>query len=295
MTISAKIVLDSVSRYGKRFTTFELKYPRFIHSEFMTHRVFSRNAASSRAIPVNKMIDDILKDTAMPIHWGMNQPGMQAKEECNNRIFSPELMGLDDTIDYTKTREEMWYEARDRAIEIAKEMIQANYHKQIVNRLLEPFMHIRVVASATEFDNFFELRAHPDAQPEFQDLAYKMQKLYNLSKPTLLYDDEWHLPYILEDEQKIYDINTLKQISIARCASVSYKTVDDKILTPEKAKEIYDKLIIMKPSHASPMEHQALPDFKIFDEYSIKYNDWANPKEHGNLVGWRQLRKIEKI
>ena len=81
--MEVKVIADSISESGKRITTFQLKYPRFIHSEVMTHRVFSRNASSSRAIPVKKMIEQVRNNPAMPIHWGANQSGMQAKNELN--------------------------------------------------------------------------------------------------------------------------------------------------------------------------------------------------------------------
>ncbi len=134
MTISAKIILDSI--YGEsRLTTMELKYPRFIHSEFMTHRVFSRNASSSRAIPVSKLIDQIIANPAMPIHWGKNQPGMQASEEHNAEVIheDPEYRHM--------SKEEAWLAARDEAVKFAMAFDKAGYHKQIVNRILEPFSH----------------------------------------------------------------------------------------------------------------------------------------------------------
>jgi thymidylate synthase ThyX len=86
--ISAKIIADSISEseYGDRITTFELEYPRFIHGELMTHRLFSRNAASSRAIPINKMMDQVLTAPAMPVEWGLNKSGMQAEEMLKGQL-----------------------------------------------------------------------------------------------------------------------------------------------------------------------------------------------------------------
>src|SRR3990167_7019338 len=159
--ISAIIVADSISRDGHRITTFELEYPRFIHAEFMTHRHFSTNAASSRAIPVKTQLQTIKGNTAHPIHWGANQA---------------------------------WMEARNHAILFADRFNDAKYHKQIVNRLTEPFSHIKVVCTATEYDNFFWLRCHPDAQPEIQELANQMFALRKESVPDVLEEGEWHLP-----------------------------------------------------------------------------------------------------
>lgn len=251
MTISAKIIADSISENGHRITTFELEYPRFIHAEFMTHRLFSRNAASSRAIPVKKAIELIRQDTAKPIHWGKNQPGMSAKEECS------ELIEIND-LHYD--RYEWWDDARDAAIEHAEAFDKAGYHKQIVNRMLEPFSHIKVVCTATEYDNFFYLRCHPDAQPEIQDLANQMWEARALSTPKLLKVGEWHVPYFRDgfwtpnnDDDTLEDA---KAVSASCCAQVSYRKLDDSI---EKAHDIFKRLVESKPVHASPFEHQATP------------------------------------
>lgn len=152
MTIAAKVICDSFDkRMNTRITSMELEYPRFIHAEFMTHRKFSRNASSSRAIPVAKMIQAVINNPAMPIHWGKNQAGMQAHEE------------LDDSA--KESVERLWLDAKDCAVQVAKEMNDLGAHKQIVNRILEPFTHIHVIVTATDFANFFALRDHEDAQP----------------------------------------------------------------------------------------------------------------------------------
>jgi thymidylate synthase ThyX len=259
MTISAKVVADSVSATsGARLTTFELEYPRFVHAEFMTHRLFSRNAASSRAIPVKRAIELILENTAKPIHWGKNQPGMSAKEECEARI------GADSEF-YGYTRQEWWEEARDAAILHAQGFDRSGYHKQIVNRLLEPYSHIKVICSATEFDNFFHLRRHPDAQPEIRELADQMWLARENSMPVPLDQGEWHLPYFRDEytsgfwTERQKDITSLEDaisISASCCAQVSYRKLDDSL---EKARDIYKRLVESQPVHASPFEHQATP------------------------------------
>ena len=192
--ITVKIIADSINLNGNRLTTFELEYPRFIHAEFMTHRLFSRNSASSRAIPVSKMIENIKTNIAMPIHWGKNQKGMQANEEHYAKVEIKK--------DVYESREVAWSFACKNAIEIAEAFDKAGYHKQIVNRLLEPFQNIKVICSATEYDNFFSLRLHPDAQPEIKELANQMYNALKQSDPKLLFDDEYHLPYITSE---IYD------------------------------------------------------------------------------------------
>lgn len=277
MTIQARVVADSVSPQGKRITTLQLKYPRFIHSEFMTHRMFSRNASSSRAIPVEKMIQNIIDDTAMPIHWGKNQPGMQAHEECDALVYGFNFNVFEMTDDGL-TRQEAWLKARDKAIEFARAFHKAGYHKQIVNRLLEPFMHITVLVTATEWDNFFELRDHPDAQPEIRELASQMKIAMASSYCDEIAINDWHLPYVTHDEIATYGKLNCIRLSVARCARVSYLTHDGLKPNYEKDIDLYNRLVGSVPLHASPAEHQATPS--MFEHMSS-----------GNFVGWIQFRK----
>lgn len=286
-TISAKTILRSrnLSKPDCVVSTLLLRYPRFIHAEFMTHRAISRNAASSRAIPVAKIIDDILTDTAMPIHWGKNQKGMQADEECDASIDLQQYFSL--------TREKAWLVARDNAIAAAEAFSEAGYHKQVVNRLLEPFMHITVLATATEWDNFLELRDHPDAEPHIQMLAREIRKeLERDDNITDLKPGEWHLPFTYEekDERPIStDINDLIKLSVARCASTSYKTVDGFDMTLERAIALHDKLVAARPIHASPAEHACQADTLIEDSAG-RY--WDHESQHRNFVGFRQYRAM---
>jgi len=275
--ISAKIIADSISEAGKRLTTLQLTYPRFVHAEFMTHRVFSRNASSSRAIPVAKMIEQVRNDPAMPIHWGKNQPGMQAHEE---------LTGADLTLAQYR-----WRAAAHEAADSAESMMKLGLHKQAVNRILEPFQHIHVVVTATEFDNFFELRAHEDAQPEIYELAIQMKTAMGASTPVLLQPGEWHLPYVsAEDQSRIGDINLCRNVSAARCCRVSYLKHDGHPSTIEEDLALCDRLVGARPLHASPFEHQAAPDQQLQKPNGEFW--WANGHLHGNFVGWIQHRKI---
>lgn len=262
---SAKILADSIGPNGSRLTTMEITYPRFVHSEFMTHRVFSRNAASSRAIPISKMIERVMNDPVLPVWWGKNQSGMQANEELTGE-------NLEQVKKY-------WYEARDDAVDIVRCLSNEGLHKQIANRLLEPFMWITVIVSATEWKNFFELRCHPDAQPEIQKIAYMIKELYDNNKPIKLGVGEWHLPLVDgNDGGELYDsgftINDVVRISVGRCARVSYLTHDGK-RDPQADIELHDRL--MKSGHWSPFEHVA---------QATKYQQWD-----GNFFGWMQYRK----
>lgn len=314
--ISAKIVADSINNNGNRITTYELEYPRFIHAEFMTHRLFSRNAASSRAIPVERSIELIRENTAKPIHWGKNQPGMSAKEE-NNVLMSnswfPETNTERNAVGLV-SRNEAWNIGRDLAIEVAEAFARAGYHKQIVNRLTEPYAHIKVVCTATEFDNFFYLRCHKDAQPEIQELANQMYDARRLSVPKLLLPGSWHVPYykdgFFDDASGDFSTEALYDaiaVSASCCAQVSYRRLDDTI---EKALVIYKRLMESKPAHASPFEHQATPmqevhfcddeqvllvvhpDAGTLDCNGITHFDRKGDAWSGNFKGWIQNRQL---
>jgi thymidylate synthase ThyX len=274
MTITARIIADSTGPSAPRLTTFELRYPRFIHAEVMTHRVFSRNASSSRAIPVKKLIEDVLTDPAMPIHWGKNQKGMQAEHE-----LSPEEI---------KKAKYRWLEARDEACFVARDLDELGAHKQIVNRILEPFSHITVTVTATEWANFFALRCHPDAQPEIRALADCMWDAMQASVPAHLGYGQWHLPYVRQEEKQDTRLAThdLIKMSVARCARTSYLTHDKQEPKIEQDLDLYYRLVGSEPLHASPAEHQACPDF-----WDATAKVWRAPEQHGNLVGWIQYRK----
>jgi len=282
MTIEAQVITDSIAPTNKRITTLQLKYPRFIHSEFMTHRVFSRNASSSRAIPVAKMIEQVRNNPAMPIHWGKNQPGMQAKEEM-------------DSISAADARTSWRLAARDAASH-AEYMMELGAHKQVANRILEPFQHIHVVVTATEWDNFFELRAHEDAQPEIHELAIQIRAAMDASTPVLLQPGEWHLPYVFGEERNTersgLDVETLRKVSAARCCRVSYLRHDGNYSTIAEDLALCDRLIGARPLHASPFEHQATPDALEPHPYSEGATQWECPDLHGNFVGWIQHRKL---
>ena len=311
MTISAKIVADSIhATNGKRITTFELEYPRFVHAEFMTHRLFSRNAASSRAIPVKRAIELVKENTARPMHWGKNQPGMSAKEECNELVQAFSHPHGEGTLDKIAA----WDYARDRAIDIASAFDKAGYHKQIVNRLLEPFTHIKVVLTTTELDNWFWLRNHPDAQPEINELARVMLIEVEKSMPVELSSGDWHLPYFKDGYFKadwiaLYPLHTGESytledaiaVSSSCCAQVSYRRLDDSL---EKARDIYKRLVETRPVHASPFEHQAkamlddLPDEQYDPFNPFKWEDGVTHIKRdatlwsGNFCGWVQNRQL---
>lgn len=297
--INAEIIAHSISPSGVEIITWVLEYPRFIHSEFMTHRNFSRNSASSRAIPIEKMIETIENNPAEPIHWGKNQAGMQAKEElqCGER---------------TAAKEE-WYAAMTSAVKHSRNLHEIGVHKQIANRVTEPYQHMKVVMTTTEHNNWFWLRDHSDAQPEIGGveggLAKVMKAAYNKSTPVLLKPGMWHLPFVnclYDHEDQFYVDENNRSISLAQaimisascCAQVSYRKSDPSL---EKAEVIYKRLIDSEPCHASPVEHQAL----CFDDldFNVGYypSTWPSGVTHvdrdgelwsGNFRGWIQYRQL---
>lgn len=267
MTVAVKIIEDSLSSAGARLTTFQLRYPRLIHAEFMTHRAISRNASSSRAIPVEKMMQSVIDDPAEPGRWGLNGPGMQDRGEAPADVIE-EARGL-------------WLGACEQALRYARELTRLGVHKQVANRILEPFQHIDVVATATDWSNFFALRCHRDAEPTFQDLAWAMADEYHRHEPRRLWLGQWHLPYVRDDERDL-DIGTQQRLSVARCARVSYRNHDGTQPLIEKDLELCRRLLggleDGEPGHMSPFEHQGTPMKEAGDR-------------SGNFCGWHQFRK----
>jgi hypothetical protein len=295
--ISAKVLTDSITEKGIRLTTFELEFHRYILSEHNTHRMLSKNTSSSRAIPVEAMIKNIRENPAVPVHWGENNPGMQSKKE---------LEGIK-----KQAAEGLWKAAMESALNFAS-VISAkngvNAHKQIANRLTECFTMSKVVLTGTEFENMLYLRQHPDAQPEFFELATCITKARELSVPTVLKPGQWHLPYIDFQDDRYYvsgqevSLEIARKVSASCCAQVSYRKLNDSI---DKAVEIFDMLHLDDDSteakHASPVEHQATP----IDECNIPFNPntWQPGITHvrrdgslwsGNLRGWVQYRQLIK-
>ena len=261
---SAQIVAGSIAN-GQKVRTYELTYPRFIHSEIMTHRMFSRNTASSRAIPVNKFVNSLAYvPNELFERLGLNQSGMQAQDiQLTETQYSELSKGF---VKY-----------RTNIIEFTKLCQSLDLHKQIINRFIEPLMHITCIVTATDMDNFFAQRCHPAAQPELQSLAFKMLKCEIDFKFNSLYYGQWHLPYVTEQENKDLSFRELRKMSVARVASVSYIKHGEE-LTKERCDAIYDKLL--EGGHWSPFEHVCTPMA-------------PNNKDHysGNLKGWSMFRK----
>jgi thymidylate synthase ThyX len=295
MAFDAKVLADSRSPAGYRLTTLEATFPRFILAEFNTHRVFSRNSASSRAIPIAKQLRRVLEEPYVPIEFGSNQPGMQAgpaldgeRREAAEREW---LRARDDAVRHVLalvTDPEM---AAGELLDVLRRVEEAtrtkerpgewlNVHKQVANRLLEPFMWHTVIVTATEWDNFWNLRCHSDAQPEIRLIAEQMRAAVERSDPAELDWSEWHLPLVRpEDREQVTSLQDLIKISAGRCARVSYLTHAGK--RDLKADiELHDRLL--ESGHMSPLEHPARP----LNEEELTGSEWS-----GNFRGWHSYRK----
>lgn len=311
--ITAKVICDSISEQGVRLTTFEIEYPRIVMSEFNTHRAVSKNSSSSRAIPVSKMLEHTKNINLKPIYFGSKKSGMQAGDE---------LIGED--LEYAHA---VWDSALASAIGQAEILDDCGVAKEVCNRLVEPFQLVKVVCTATDWDNFFNLRLHPDSDPNICMLAYKMYEAMQDSKPVTLKTGEWHLPYVdigryegceqhfgySEKNDGVYTYCSLEEAikySAASCASVSYRTEG---MTLEKADKIFDMLIKAEVIHSSPFEHLATPVSKEVEIENSDYltvgfinkasdsDTWEDGITHmnkqgqlcsGNLRGWVQYRHL---
>jgi thymidylate synthase ThyX len=277
--ISAQVIASSMNEDGVVLTTIQACYPRFIHGEVMTHRVFSRNAMSSRAVPVAKMIEQVRNDPAMSVHWGANQPGMQAKMQVER---------IDAAI-------AEWRLAAKQAAQRAEAMQYLGLHKQVANRVLEPYQWMHTIITSSKWGNFFELRDHDDAEPNIRELAIQTKEAMASTTPVtrgpIRHESDktdpgrWHLPYVSSEERSFYPVSVLRKLSAARCARVSYLTHDGANPDVDKDVALYDRLVGSKPLHASPIEHQARP-LSTFGEAKFL---------QGNFHGWAQFRKMVEL
>lgn len=293
--IKAKLIKDSKSMSGKRMSTFELDMPRIILAESNTHRATSKNASSSRAIPLKTAIQNIIDNPFYPVYWGKNQPGMQAKEELHGEDLDRAKM--------------LWCKAIRQNLDVVREFEKLGVHKQISARWLETSQIIKCVTSGTDWDNLLWLRNDEEAQPEYEELAKCIQECFRQSEPELLLVGEWHLPYIetkrvgsvlqyLDSNGDELTLEEAKMISASCCAQVSYRKLND---TKEKAIEIYNKLFSGRKPHMSPTEHAGTPIHSTTSKnVPFDFSTWENGVTHvdrtgglhsGNLTGWIQLRQ----
>jgi thymidylate synthase ThyX len=265
---SARIICDSVNPVGDRITTFETKLHRYVLAEFNTHRKNSRNFQSSRACPVERMIANVIEDNVCPLHWGRKQKGMVADLEIDE---ADQLEAI-----------AIWDEAREAAIGYVRQLLAIDVHKQVANRLLEPFMAITGIVTATDYQNFFNQRCHESAQPEIRALADAMKAAYDTSVPERLEAGEWHLPLIngedwVEATDRGYVEEDLIKVAIGRCARVSYLNHDGLRSLSDDTK-LYWRLLEANPPHLSPFEHVAIA--------------LPTSEKKANFQGWQSYRNI---
>lgn len=324
--IKAEVILASSTANAKTLWTYKIRYPWFIHGECKTHRVLSgfseeglfeliedvglmhdrnlsRNASSNRAVPLAKMLEEVRSDElrAEPVYWGAEQKGMEPGE-----ALTPVEIG---------TARSYWRTAAMNAAASAEGMAKnVRVHKSLCNRLLMPFTHANVIVTGTEWENFYGLRLDKAADPTMRALAEAMWAAMNEWEPRPLKPGQWHLPFInwlAGDGEEIMkysetnggDVEQLAiKVSVARSARVSYESHDTgKRSTVAEDLGLYDRLVGQRVLHASPAEHQATPDefTSLNDIMSVARSAepmfkayWHHPKEHGNLPGWRQYRKM---
>jgi len=275
---AAKIICDSIAQ-GVRLTTMEVTLPRIVLAEWNTHRVFSRNSASSRAIPVEKRIQAVMDNPFVPDAFAANKAGMQAGEDLDAEANA-------------MARNE-WFTARNHAVDSARFLAESGVHKQWANRLIEPYSWTTIVVTATEWTNFFNLRISKLAQPEIRRAAELMKEAMDASTPVELGEGDWHLPYVQIDELTAgHDWEYLARLSVARCARVSYLTHDGK-RDHGKDIELHDRLL--ESRHMSPFEHVACVSV---DDRLPRYNAALteaislDPVFYGNFrEPWLQYRK----
>lgn len=302
MPLRVNVLLDSISRGGFRLLTFRLEFPRVLLAEWNTHRVLSRNAASSRAVPFERMVKRLYDGNAYFPNFGVNKGGMQASEFLTGQAL--------------KEAAAAYKTAMENAVGGAVTLANLGVHKQDVNRVIEPYTFTRVVATSTEWDNFLALRTDFAAYPPFRRLARAMAVARSRSTPKVRGDYEWHLPFARPEDwdtardevkkgsyketqaseefaafQRAAEPGTFLdetlatyavcRWSAARCARTSYETHEKKAPNPADDEKTYSTLMGQSIKHPSPCEHQGRPMGRFDPSY------WR-----GNFAGWVQFRKL---
>ena len=299
--ITAKVIADSINETGQRLTTFELEFPRLILSECNTHGAIEKNTSSSRAIPVSKMLDHILEQNLKPIYFGSKKSGMQAGNELTG-----------EGLDFVKC---VWEDSLEKAVFYANQLDALGVAKEVTNRITEPYQLIKAVWSATDWENWFNLRLEKDADPNICMLAYKMYEAMSKSVPVLLKKGEYHLPYVgkydipvaysdlggyeyetgynvfyydKECDHTIEHCLTLEEAikySVASCAQVSYRSEG---MTLDKAEKIWNMLVKSEVVHASPLTHVATPISKEIEIENSDYQTIGFINRIGDPSTWEQ-------
>lgn len=303
------------ARTGKEIFTLELEYPRQIHSQLLTHGVFSKNSSSTRAVPLKAAIEQLRAKPAGVI-WTANQSGMQGNVLPDNETTMPNrvmAMACNSMVDFAEFLND------------APDLGGLGIHKQNAGRLLEPFQNIKIVLTSTEWENWDWLRIHKDAQGEIADLALAMKEARDAAEIMELEPGELHVPYVerirktsddpnysnisagliylVRDEEgypQLLSIDQAKQVSASVCAQVSYRKADNSL---DRANRIQGMLVNGHKVHASPFEHQAepMPEIGVSGNFIDIMTSLPDGVTHvckdgqfgsGNLKGWVQNRQI---
>ena len=281
--ISVAIIADSrdARRDGKRITTFLIQAPQTVLSHLVRHRVFSFSVSSKRALSAKRMSTST---NFMPKFRTAHVRGMQPAEFITDE-------GALEALEFH------WW----RAKEFIEDFLDSDYAyynvaKEIMNQLTVPWQIINILVTATDFENFFNLRIHPDTQLETQVVAYKMRQLLQTNTPQYLTKDQWHIPFYTSDMAALDTWEKLA-VSAARCARTSYQLPDKNInSTVESDLELCKKLLTF-PFHASPFEHQAIPATMadLYPDIPKEYYSTIKSNYHANFTNWVQLRKLIEI
>lgn len=267
--INAKVLAHSINKFGNEIITFEVTYPRIIIAEVNTHRMLSRSTASSRAIPVRKMIEKVKNNPFVPSWIGASQPGMQAAEEL---VGESEERFLQE-----------WKIGASIMSMLADTFERIGVHKQITNRILEPWLYVKSIITATDIDNLYKLRCHKDAQPEFMVLAFKMLAAHCQSVPLR---SDLHIPFGDQMEHGLTEGERIL-VACARCARISYENHDGK-------RDVADDLrlaeSLIKAGHMSPFEHVAKAH--INDTYVGNFRGWV---QHRKYIVNENIKSIDRL
>ncbi len=273
--INAIVIEDTQLRHSARLTTLQVTMHRSVLAQFSKHRMFSINASSSRAVPTKKFIKQVISDPALPVFWGANKSGMVA----DNQLTGIKL----------RIAKLAYHLGRYSAVISAYIMHKAGLHKQITNRTLEAYLWETVVVTATECDNFFNLRLAKDTQPELQEVARAMKKAMDNSKPQ---NSKTHLPYVTTAEKSTLSLESLLKISAARCARVSYLKHNKEVPSVEEDVALADRLLEAK--HMTCFEHQALvaTSCKFYANFNSFRSYRYDIEKQGNLYSRKFGNKI---
>ena len=261
MTTTAKVIEDSVWG-GVRITTLQIRFPRFILAELNTHGRLAKSTRSTRAVPTKKLLREVWLTPFVPRVWPSMKAGMQG---------GPPLQGARRLAAWA-----LWLLASKLACVIAWALVAVGVHKQHAGRVLEPFMWCDSVISATEWENFFNLRISPLAQPEFDDLAKIIRFEMAVSSPV---SRNHHLPYITDAERaSVGELAALLEASARRCAQVSYAPHDGS--KADFAKDRAKAFELLTNGHMSPFEHPALAGDKTGYMPNKFRAPWTHHRKH---------------